>query len=251
MVYPVQRGHSYKKRPKKKKKSKVPFIITIIVILIIAVISFIFFLYTNLNNSKVMKDQRVDYVFYMKGLEEIFFIRTDRKQKINYLISIPKISYEPIMAISMDQPNPREISRSVEKLFGASESSFYSSIDEETYLTIKNLSTSDNIPPYNELTINHFVEMIESINLDWYEFIFFNKSKKIIVAQKEHNYTKEGAYRIINNISKYANKEVPMTFMTKTPVKITITGSEGSQKEYERLYIDDKSLDTIMEFMKK
>jgi len=251
MVYPVQRSQSYKKRTKKKKKSKVPFIISIVVILIIAMFSFIFFLYANLNNSKVLKDDRVDYVFYMKALEEIFFIRTDRKQKINYLISIPKISYEPIMAISMDQPNPREISRSVEKLFGASESNFYSSIDENAYSTIKDLATVENNPTYNTLTINDFVELIESINLDWYEFLFFNKSKKLIAAQNEHNYTKEGAYRIINNISKYANKEVPMTFMTKAPVKITITDGQGSQNEYERLYIDDKSLDTIMEFMKR
>jgi hypothetical protein len=198
-----------------------------------------------------MTDDRVDYVFYMRGLEKIFFIRTDRKQKINYLIDIPKISYEPIMAISMDQPSPREISRSVEKLFGAPNSTYYSSIDENSYQTIKDLSVKENEPEYTQLTISQFVEMVESIHLDWYEFLLFNKTKKWINAQNEHNYTKNSAYRLINNISKYANKAVPMTFMTKAPVEITVKDNQGNQKKYQRLYIDDKSLDTIMEFMKK
>lgn len=250
MVYPVQRSHSYKKRTKKKKRSKLPFIISIVIILIIAALGFVFFLYNNLMNSKVMTDNRVDYVFYMKELEQVFFIRTEQKQKINYLISIPKISYEPIMAISMDQPSPREISRSVEKLFGAPDSTFYSSFDKNNYQIIKDLASIDNSPEYSNLTINQFVEMIESINLDWYEFMLFTKAKKIIDAQNEHNFSKNSAFRLINNISKYANKEVPMTFMTKAPVKITVTTSQGNQKEYQRLYIDDKSLDTIMEFMK-
>ena len=198
-----------------------------------------------------MTDERVDYVFYMKGIEEIFFVRTDKKQKINYLISIPKISYEPIMAISMDQPSPREIFRSVEKLFGASDSNFYSAIDENSFKIMQDLSSLENHLQYGTLNINQFIEIIESINLDWHEFLFFNKSKKMISAQNEHNYTKTGAYRLINNISKYANKEVPMTFMTKAPVKIMVTDQQGEEKEYKRLYIDDKSLDTIMEFMKK
>ncbi|MDN5358942.1 MAG: hypothetical protein PWQ84_5 [Thermotogaceae bacterium] len=251
MVYPVQRGHSYHKRTKKKKRSKLPFIITIIVIIIIASCGFVFFLHNSLLNSKEMTDDRVDYVFYMRGLEKIFFIRTDRKQKINYLIDIPKISYEPIMAISMDQPSPREISRSVEKLFGAPNSTYYSSIDENSYQTIKDLSVKENEPEYTQLTISQFVEMVESIHLDWYEFLLFNKTKKWINAQNEHNYTKNSAYRLINNISKYANKAVPMTFMTKAPVEITVKDNQGNQKKYQRLYIDDKSLDTIMEFMKK
>ena len=197
-----------------------------------------------------MTDDRVDYVFYMKELEQVYFIRTEQKQKINYLISIPKISYEPIMAISMDQPSPREISRSVEKLFGVPDSTFYSSFDETSYQILKGLAGMDNNPEYSKLTINQFVEMIESINLEWYEFLLFSKTKKIIEAQNEHNYSKNSAYRLINNISKYANKEVPMTFMTKAPVKITLTTAQGNQKEYKRLYIDDQSLDTIMEFMK-
>src|SRR6056297_799014 len=211
MVYPVQRSHSYHKRTKKKKRSKFPFIISIIIVIIIAVFGFVIFLYNNLMNSKEMTDERVDYVFYMQGLEQIFFLRTDRKEKINYLISIPKISYEPIMAISMDQTSPREISRSVEKLFGASDSTFYSSIDANSYQTIKELTASENKPEYAQLTISQFVEMIESIHLDWYEFLLFNKTKKLINAQNEHNYTKNSAYRLINNISKYANKAVPMT----------------------------------------
>ena len=250
MVYPVQRSHSYKKRSKKKKRSKLPFIIGIVIVLIIASLGFVFFLYNNLMNSKVMTDDKVDYVFYMKELEQVYFIRTEQKQKINYLISIPKISYEPIMAISMDQPSPREISRSVEKLFGVPDSTFYSSFDENSYQILKGLAGMDSNPEYSKLTINHFVEMIESINLDWYEFLLFSKTKKIIEAQNEHNYSKNSAYRLINNISKYANKEVPMTFMTKAPVKITLTTAQGNQKEYKRLYIDDQSLDTIMEFMK-
>jgi len=250
MVYPVQRSHSYHKRTKKKKRSKLPFIISIIIVIIIATFGFVFFLYNNLMNSKEMTDERVDYVFYMQGLEQIYFLRTDRKEKINYLISIPKISYEPIMAISMDQSNPREISRSVEKLFGAPDSTFYSSVNEKDYQIINSLATSKG-PVYSELNINQFVEMIESINLDWYEFLIFNKTKKLISAQNENNYTKNSAYRLIHNISKYANKEVPMTFMTKAPVTIIVTDNQSNQKEYKRLYIDDKSLDTIMEFMKK
>ena len=47
------------------------------------------------------------------------------------------------------------------------------------------------------------------------------------------------------------NKSVPMTFMTKKPVSITLTNSEGEKQNFERLYIDDKSLETIMEFMKE
>ena len=256
MVYPVQRSHSYTKRTKKKKKkSKLPFIVAIAIIIVIAILSVVFFLYNNLIHSKVVTDDRIDYVFYMKGIEKIFLIRTDKKEKINYLISIPKISYEPIMAISMDQPNPREISRSVEKLFGAVDSSFYSSIDQEAFNHIVNLSTNENTINYEQLTIGQFVEIIEHITLDWYEFLFFNQSKSLIQAQSEHNYTQHGSYRIIKHINQYANKEVPMTFMTKAPVKITIqqNGPEGNDKpvEYERLYIDDKSLDTIMEFMKR
>src|SRR6056297_1886846 len=201
MVYPVQRSHSYKKRSKKKKRSKLPFIIGIVIVLIIASLGFVFFLYNNLMNSKVMTDDKVDYVFYMKELEQVYFIRTEQKQKINYLISIPKISYEPIMAISMDQPSPREISRSVEKLFGAPDSTFYSSFDENSYQILKGLAGMDNSPEYSKLTINQFVEMIESINLEWYEFLLFSKTKKIIEAQNEHNYSKNSAYRLINNIS--------------------------------------------------
>lgn len=250
MVYPVQRGHSYHKRTKKKKRSKLPYIISIIIIIIIAAFGFVFFLYNNLMSSKEMTDERVDYVFYMQGLEQVYFIRTDRKEKINYLISIPKISYEPIMAISMDQSIPREIARSVEKLFGASDSTFYSSVSEKEYQIIKSLANTSG-PEYPELTINQFVEMIESVKLDWYEFLIPSKTKKMISAQNEHNYTNNSAYRLIYNISKYANKEVPMTFMTKAPVTITVTDNQGNQKEYKRLYIDDKSLDTIMEFMKK
>jgi len=71
----------------------------------------------------------------------------------------------------------------------------------------------------------------------------------------EHNYSQHGSYRLINHINQYANKEIPMTFMTKAPVKITVqqmgADGNGTLNEYERLYIDDKSLDTIMEFMKR
>ncbi|MFW6248311.1 MAG: hypothetical protein ACOC4J_00915 [Bacteroidota bacterium] len=247
----MQRSHSYKKKAKKKKRSKFPFIISIAIIVVIAALGFVFFLHNNLMNSKEMTDERVDYVFYMNGLEQIYFIRTDRKQKINYLISIPKISYEPIMAISMDQPSPRDISRSVEKLFGASDLAFFSSVDENAYQKIRKIGDLNDSPDFFELTINQFVRMLESIKLDWYEFLIFRNTKKLIETQNEHNYTKNSTYRLINNITKYANKEVPMTFMTKAPVKITVTDSQGSQNDYERLYIDDKSLDTIMEFMKK
>jgi len=251
MVYPVQRSNSYKRKAKKKKRSKLPFFIAIIIIVVIAIIAVVFLLHSNLMNSKVMKDDKVDYVFYMKGIEQIFFIRTDIPQKINYLISVPKISYEPIMAISMDQPNPREIFRSVEKLFGASDMNYYASMDEEAYKKMISISNIKEPLEYSELTVNNFVETIEKIDLSWNEFIFFSKTAQFIDIQDEDNFSKQGAYRLISNITKYANKEVPMTFMTRKPVKITLKDKQGESKEFERLYIDDKSLDTIMEFMKK
>jgi hypothetical protein len=252
MVYPAQRPPTYRKRKKKKKKrSKLPFIIAIIAILIITGTGFLYFSYSRLATSKDMTDDVVDYLFYLKDKEEIYFIRTDLSGRINYLISFPKISYEPIMAISLDQETPKEMFRSVEKLFGSSDLNYYASIDENTILKMIQISSYNEVLEYEALDIDIFADILNTIDMEMLEFMFFGKTGEFITLLSENNYTKEGGYRLLSNIKNYANKSVPMTFMTKKPVSITLTNSEGEKQNFERLYIDDKSLETIMEFMKE
>lgn len=252
MVYPAQRPPTYRKRKKKRKKiSKLPFIIAILVILICTGVGFLYFSYSRLSTSKDMTDNVVDFLFYMKGKEEAYFIRTDLDEKINYLISFPKISYEPIMAISIDQETPKEMFRSVEKLFGSSDLNYYASVDEDIFKKLLKLSSYSEDVSYDTLDIDTFADVLDKIEFDLLEFLFFNKTNKYISILSEDNYSRDGGYRLLSNIKNYANKSVPMTFMTKEPVSITLTNTEGEKEKYDRLYIDDKSLETIMEFIKQ
>jgi hypothetical protein len=187
----------------------------------------------------------------MKGKEEAYFIRTDLDEKINYLISFPKISYEPIMAISIDQDTPKEMFRSVEKLFGSSDLNYYASVDADAFKKLLELSDYSKDVSYDTLDIDTFAAVLDKIEFDLLEFLFFNKTNKYISILSEDNFSRDGGYRLLSNIKNYANKSVPMTFMTKEPVSITLTNTEGEKEKYDRLYIDDKSLETIMEFIKQ
>ncbi|HOO31930.1 MAG TPA: hypothetical protein PK466_01055 [Thermotogota bacterium] len=252
MVYPAQRPPTYRKRKKKKKKmSMLPFIIIIIIILICTGVGFLYFSYSRLSTSKAMTDDTVDYLFYLSDREEVYFIRTDLSGRINYLISFPKISYEPIMAISVDLETPKEMFRSVEKLFGSSDLNYYASIDEKAFEKIMAISDLSEDISYETLTIDQFADVLDSINLNTFEFMLYGKTEDFISILVDNNYSKDGGYRLLSSIKNYANKSVPMTFMTKEPVSITLTDNEGEKKQFKRLYIDDKSLETIMEFMKE
>jgi hypothetical protein len=101
------------------------------------------------------------------------------------------------------------------------------------------------------LDIDTFADVLDKIEFDLLEFLFFNKTNKYISILSEDNFSRDGGYRLLSNIKNYANKSVPMTFMTKEPVSITLTNTEGEKEKYDRLYIDDKSLETIMEFIKQ
>jgi len=248
MVYPVQRPTRYK-RKKQKKRKKWPIVVLTLILIIAATAIFLYFSYNRLYGSKAMQDDVVDFLFYLEGRDEIFLIRTDKKEKINYLISVPSISYEPIMAISMDRDSPKDMYRSAEKLFGESDMSFFSTIDRESFQHISELSRSKENLPYDELTVDQFATYLKAIDLGFFEFLFFPEVSGFTKIQKQDNFTKNGGYRLLYNVDRYANKSIPLDYMTEKPVKITVTKQNGEEMEYQRLYIDYKSLETIKEFM--
>ena len=248
MVYPVQRPTRYK-RKKQKKRKKWPIVVLTVILIIAAAIIFLYFSYSRLNGSKAMQDDVVDFLFYLEERDEIFLIRTDKKEKINYLISIPSIAYEPIMAISLDRDSPKDMYRSAEKLFGESDMSFFSTIDQGSFDRIVELSNKKENHPYGEITVDQFAAYLKDIELGIFEFIFFPEVGRFTKVQKQDNFTKNGGYRLLYNVDRYANKSIPLDYMTEKPVRITVMDQNGKETEYQRLYIDYKSLETIKEFM--
>jgi len=248
MIYPVP-THTYKKKPKRK----VPWLLILILIAIAFAVFFLFYTHNLLYDSSDMTEPVVDFLFLIQDKEEVFFIRSNRQQKISYAVQMPLKSFEPIQAVSLDQSTPQGIYNSIEKLFGRANRSFWATIETSDFTVLAQLSknapdvsqTGASAPSYD---IHHFIGLVQQIDLSVIEFIFFPKMKALQNIFKMDNFNNRSAFRLVDQLKNYAYKATPVAFLTKNPVTIRYLTDSG-EVEVERFYLDDKSLKSIKEFM--
>jgi len=248
MIYPIP-TRTYKKKPKRK----VPWILILISLACTFVVLFLFYTHSLLFDSNDMKEPIVDFLFLIQDKEEVFFIRSNKLQKISYAVQMPLKSFEPIQAVSLDQSTPQGIYNSIEKLFGRANRSFWATIDTSDFAALARLSktaqdssqTGASQTPHD---IHQFIGLIQRIDLSVFEFIFFPKMKALQNILKMDNFNNRSAYRLVDQLENYAYKATPVTFLTKNPVTIRYQSKSG-EVEVERFYLDDKSLKSIKEFM--
>jgi hypothetical protein len=247
MIYPIP-TRSYKKKPKKK----VPWLVVIIVLLAAFGAFFLFYTHSLLFESGDMTESIVDFLFLVEDKNEVFFIRSNKQQKISYAVQMPLKSFEPIQAVSLDQKTPQGIYTSIEKLFGRANRSFWATIQSSDFTRIRELGrlSKNTVVQDQEIgaDIQTFIELIQALDISYFEFVFFSKMKALQNIFELDNFNNRSTFRLVDQLSNYAYKATPVSFLTKKPVRITYQ-SGNTKEEAERFYLDDKSLKSIKEFM--
>jgi len=214
------------------------------------IISYVFFSHNSLFSSKEMTEGEVDFLFFFKEQKEIVFLRTDLDGKISYVISFPSISYEPILAISTDLENPRDIYGSVEKLFGTADMGFYAVVDKSGYEKIVNNAENISKSTQSEDIAKALVATLEEYEIGFFDFLFFSNTGKVKSLVTEDNFDNKSVYRLLHMIKNYAMKFTPLEFLTIEPVKI-LKYDDNNTTSLERLYMDENGLKNVKEFMEK
>jgi len=246
MIYPVPHGN-YNIR--KKKRRKLPWILFIVIIILAAIISYILFSYNTLFNSDAMQEEKVDFLFFLNENKQIIFIREDMVARISYIVSFPSISYEPIRSISTDYDNPKDIYSAVEKLYGEVDKGYYASMNEEQLEKMySNVGMTLEYNTAGEVDTKNFIKALREYKLSTFEFLLFSNVNKFKSQLENTNKNKSDIYRLLYQLQEYARKETPMKFITKKPV-IVRKLDNINQSETKRLYIDEKELRQIKEFM--
>ncbi len=248
MIYPVPSGNFSKK--KKKKKSKLPIVIMAILLVLAVLVTYVLFSFNSLKNSREMTEDKVDYLFFLEDQKDIVFIRTDLAGKISYVISFPSISYEPIRAVSTDLENPKEIYSSIEKLFGSANMGFYATIDKNGCKKIAELVGKQSVSTDSQEAAKEIVDALMTHIPGFFEFLFFGESKKVLNLMENDNLDSKSSFRLLHMLNNYAMKFTPLEFLTQEPVKI-LKYEDHNTHSIERLYIDEKGLRNVKEFMEK
>jgi len=254
MIYPVP-THSYKKKPKRK----IPWSLLLILFAVAFTGFFLYYTHNLLFDSSDMTEPVVDFLFLIQDKGEVFFIRSNKQQKISYAVQMPLKSFEPIQAVSLDQSTPQGVYNSIEKLFGRANRSFWATIETSDFAALARLSKRSPLSPNtaegprtgsseSPHDIHHFIELVQQIDLSAFEFIFFPKMKALQDIFVMDNFNNRSAYRLVDQLKNFAYKATPVTFLTKNPVTIRYR-SGSAEVEVERFYLDDKSLKSIKEFM--
>lgn len=252
MIYPLP-TQTLKKKPKKK----IPWVVLIILLLCGFIGFFFFYTHNLLYTSSDMTEPIVDFLFFVQDQKEVYFIRSNRTQKISYAVQMPVKSFEPIQAVSLDQSTPQGIYNSIEKLFGSADRSFWAIIQSSDFKNLQALSKRQNQVSPVPNDINTFIQLIQQIDVSFFEFVFFPKMQKLQEYFQSDNFNNRSAFRFFFQLKNFAYKITPITFLTKQPV--TIVYPAGKQKSdasgdtapttVERFYLDDNSLKSIKEFM--
>ncbi|HRW91778.1 MAG TPA: hypothetical protein P5560_02390 [Thermotogota bacterium] len=247
MVYPVSRNSF--RRPQRSRRARWPWILALVLV-VLALLVFVFlFLQQSFHHSAVMKAQIVDFLFLLEDNSEVVLIRNNLQQRINYVVPIPSSSYEPIRGVSLDYEDPKQVYATVESFFGKPDLSFQASLDREGFAQLKELLDQQSAEVQDAaFSAEGLVTVLRGLPLGLLEPLFFPTVRKALPQLLQSSFSERAFYRLVDQLAHYAIKTIPVSFMTRHPIQITVRSGMETQT-LQRWYIDEKSLKTIKEFM--
>ncbi len=244
MIYPVPQ-RAYAQRRKRKKKKKLPWIIVIIVLGVAACVIGLFWRYHSLYQSAEMSYPRVDYVFVLPEQQQVILIRNDTVRKISYILNLSQQTYDPVMRVHLDYPEPRELAQPLRTLFNQVDFTYYASLKNSD---IGRLGSLLSVTDFHLADEDALVRLLQAVSIGPLEFITFSSTQSIMQFMSKSNLSTKALFRLIDQLRTYAIQIVPVQYQTLHPVTIHLNQAAGIQS-VQRYYLDPTHLNQIKEFI--
>ncbi len=195
---------------------------------------------TAIRRSPEFASQILHYVFVNKEKEVGYFIRIDTSKRMIYIISLKQHSFDPVNNRAVDLSNPLDVFSFVEKMLDISTNQrFYASLTDKQMKDFMNLFVRNGHTDFGV-----FLGNLAQKKSNIFDNVLLGR--RLSVLRPESNFTKAALAKFVYEFQRNALRPYNLVATIDKPIRITVDG-----RQYERIYLDLKSIETIKQDIKR
>ncbi|AEH50666.1 hypothetical protein [Pseudothermotoga thermarum] len=193
-----------------------------------------------LKNSPEFTSSVLHYAFVNKEKGVAYFVRIDTTKRMVYIVTLKQHYFDPVNSRALDLSNPLDVFSFVERMFDISSSQrFFASLTDKQLKEFMNSffkNGSNDFPVFLTNLASKKAGIFDNMLL----------GRRLNVLRPESNFTKASLAKFVYELRRNALRFYTLTTVIDKPVRIYVDG-----RQYERIYLDPKSIELIREDLRR